>query len=199
MTTESQWDKLLKIKTTGRDDSHAGQFYYPYEPTPYSVLERLAASGFIGKGNTLIDYGCGKGRVGFFLANQTRCRCIGIEFDERIFKAAQKNKESAVSGGQVDLICAHAEAYEVPAEADRFYFFNPFSVEILKKVLGKIRKSLDENPRKVFLVFYYPSDEYSFFLMEMCSWEMTLADEVDCIDLFEGEDRREKCLVFRME
>lgn len=38
--TESQWDKLLKIKTTGRDDSHADQYRYPYEPTPYSVLER---------------------------------------------------------------------------------------------------------------------------------------------------------------
>ena len=47
--TESQWDKLLKIKTTGRDDSHAEQYRYPYEPTPYSVLERLANSGLIGK------------------------------------------------------------------------------------------------------------------------------------------------------
>lgn len=52
--TESQWDKLLKIKTTGRDDSHADQYRYPYEPTPYSVLERLANSGLIGKGNISI-------------------------------------------------------------------------------------------------------------------------------------------------
>ena len=36
---ESQWDKMLKIKTTGRDDSHADAFCYPYEPTPYCVLE----------------------------------------------------------------------------------------------------------------------------------------------------------------
>ena len=28
---ESQWDKMLKIKTTGRDDSHADAFCYPYE------------------------------------------------------------------------------------------------------------------------------------------------------------------------
>ena len=44
---ESQWDKMLKIKTTGRDDSHADAFCYPYEPTPYCVLERLANSGLI--------------------------------------------------------------------------------------------------------------------------------------------------------
>ena len=32
---ENTWDKLLKIKTTGRDDSRADQYCYPYEPTPY--------------------------------------------------------------------------------------------------------------------------------------------------------------------
>lgn len=63
---EEKWDKLLQIRTTGRDDSHADQYRYPYEPTPYPVLERLANSGYIRKGNTLLDYGCGKGRVDFF-------------------------------------------------------------------------------------------------------------------------------------
>ena len=53
---EIQWDKLLKIKTTGRDDTNADQYRFPYEPTPYSVLERLANSGYIRKKNVLIDY-----------------------------------------------------------------------------------------------------------------------------------------------
>ena len=51
--TELSLDKLLKIKTTGRDDSHSDQFHYPYEPTPYVVLERLANSGYIGKKNKM--------------------------------------------------------------------------------------------------------------------------------------------------
>ena len=52
---ELQWDKLLKIKTTGRDDSHSDQYRYPYEPTPYCVLERLANSGLIGKKNVVLE------------------------------------------------------------------------------------------------------------------------------------------------
>lgn len=44
---ESRWDKLLNIRTMGRDDTHADQYRYPYEPTPYSVLERLANHGDI--------------------------------------------------------------------------------------------------------------------------------------------------------
>ena len=54
--TENQWDKLLRIKTTGRDDSHSDQYRYPYEPTPYAVLERLAQSGYLSKKNSVIDY-----------------------------------------------------------------------------------------------------------------------------------------------
>ena len=90
---ETQWDKLLKIKTTGRDDSHSDQYRYPYEATSYMVLERLANSGLIRKNNTLIDYGTGKGRVCFYLSYQTRCKTIGVEYDERIYKGAADNKK----------------------------------------------------------------------------------------------------------
>ena len=75
---EIRWDKLLKIRTTGRDDSKADQYRYPYEPTPYSVLERLANSGLIRKNNTLIDYGCGKGRVDYFMAYQTKANQLEL-------------------------------------------------------------------------------------------------------------------------
>ena len=100
---ELQWDKLLKIKTTGRDDSHSDQYRYPYEPTPYCVLERLANSGLIGKKNVVLDYGTGKGRVCFFLSYQTRCRSIGIEYEERIFSGAEENRNHAVSAGRTSF------------------------------------------------------------------------------------------------
>ena len=90
---ENKWDKLLKIHTMGRDDSNADQYHYPYEPTPYSVLERLANTGIIRKNNTLLDYGCGKGRVDFFLSYQTRCKSVGVEYDERIYNKAVENKK----------------------------------------------------------------------------------------------------------
>ena len=137
--TEHEWDKLLKIRTSGTDNSHADRYRFPYEPTPYPVLERLAGSGYITKKNTLIDYGCGKGRVGFYLSWLVRCRSIGIEYDDRIYQTALKNRESAVSGRRVEFHKNRAETYPIPEEADRLYFFNPFSVEVLRKVMGRIR------------------------------------------------------------
>ena len=58
--SENKWDKLLQIKTAGRDALGADEYHHPYEPTPYSVLERLADSGLIGKDDVVLDYGCGK-------------------------------------------------------------------------------------------------------------------------------------------
>ena len=58
MDREQEWDKRLEICTTGRDDVNADEYRYPYEPTPYSVLERLADSGLIRSDNVVLDYGC---------------------------------------------------------------------------------------------------------------------------------------------
>ena len=193
---EIRWDKLLKIRTTGRDDSKADQYRYPYEPTPYSVLERLANSGLIRKNNTMIDYGCGKGRVDYFMAYQTKCKSIGIEYDERIYEKAMTNKETAVSSNKVIIELANAEKFEVLESVDKIYFFNPFSVEILQKVIAQILDSYYENIRTIQLFFYYPSDEYISYLMTVD--ELMYYDEIDCRDLFDGNDSRERIMIFEI-
>ena len=191
---ETTWDKLLQIKTTGRDDSHSDQYRYPYEPTPYVVLERLANSGLIRKKDVVLDYGCGKGRVDFFLSYQTKAKTIGIEYDERIYQAALENQRTVVSKERTEFVPIRAEEYKVPAEVNRFYFFNPFSVELLRKVMARIVESYYENPRESYLFFYYPSEEYISYLMTVD--ELEFYDEIECGDLFAGNDMRERIMIF---
>lgn len=193
---ETKWDKYLKIKTTGRDDSRSDTYRYPYEPTPYCVLERLAQSNLISRKNTLLDYGCGKGRVSFFLAYQTECPCIGIEYDDRIYEKALENQQTAVSGGRTEFVLTSAEDYVVSESVDRFFFFNPFSVEILHTVLDRILNSYYEAPREMLLFFYYPSDEYVSWLMTQDALEFY--DEIDCRDLFGNKDLREEIIIFKI-
>lgn len=192
---EQQWDKKLKINTSGRDDFHADEYHYPYEPTPYSVLERLAESGYIESEHLLVDYGCGKGRVGFFLSSEVGCCSIGVEYDERIYGQALKNLENFGKKHKVEIVCASAENFEV-TDADCFYFFNPFSVEVLRSVVGRILDSYYENPRQMQLFFYYPEDEYLAYLMT--EPELMFVDEIDCQDLFAGKNPRERILVFEI-
>ena len=193
---ENNWDKLLQIKTTGRDETNADEYHHPYEPTPYSVLERLAKSGLIGKEDVVLDYGCGKGRVGFFLSYRTKACTIGIEYDNRIYQGALENQKTTISRIKPDFVLTRAEEYEVPSDVNRCYFFNPFSVEILHKVMARIIESWYENPREVFLFFYYPSDEYISYLMTVD--ELEFYDEIECEDLFNGKDTRERIMIFQL-
>lgn len=188
-------DKELKIKTTGRDDNRADDYHHPYEPTPYTVLKRLIESEYITRENILVDFGCGKGRVDFYLSAKIGCKTIGIDFDEHLIEKALENKKSFIGKRKPEFIGISAENYEI-SKADSFYFFNPFSVEILRSVLGRIRDSYYKNPRAMTLFFYYPDEEYVTFLMTQD--ELMFVDEIDCMDLFEGKNERERILIFEI-
>ena len=193
MNKEQNWDNLLHIHTAGRDDLKADQYHHPYEPTPYCVLERLAESGLIGPEDTVLDYGCGKGRVDFFLSHQVKARTIGIEYDERIYTGALENQSTAKA--KAEFVLANAEHYEVPGDVTCCYFFNPFSVEILHKVMARIVESWYDCPREIMLFFYYPADEYISCLMTV--EELEFYDEIECDDLFTG-DARERIMIFTL-
>ena len=186
----------MRIQTCGRDETGADEYHHPYEPTPYSVLERLADSGLISKDDAVLDYGCGKGRVGFFLAYRTKAKTIGIEYDERIYQGALENQKATISRIKPDFVLTRAEEYDVPPEINRCYFFNPFSVEILRKVMARIIESWYGNPREVFLFFYYPADDFLSYLMTVD--ELEFYDEIECDDLFEGNDPRERIMIFQL-
>lgn len=204
---DTQKDELLGIRTTGRDDTHSDTFRYPYEPTSYEILDRIADSGYITGGDFLIDYGCGKGRVPIYMNYKTGCRACGIEMMQEFIDIAQANLSSynkthkhdklhnEMSEG-VEFINAEAEKYIVPSEATSFFFFNPFSIEIMKRVMKRILDSYYVNPRHITMFFYYPSDEYIAFLMNVP--ELSFVDEIDCTDIAALEKSRNVVMVFEI-
>ena len=196
MTSEQEWEQVLQIKTTGRDDSRSDAEHHPYEPTDYCVLERLANSGYITKQNTLIDYGSGKGRVSIFMANQTRCHSIGIEYDERLYERAIVNGESPAAKNRVSFVLGDAATYILPDNADRCFFFNPFALHTIKRVLGNIFDSLYHHPREILLFFYYVNEEVENFLNNHVRLEVE--EIIQCGDLFQENDEKERILVYRV-
>ena len=196
MTSEQEWEQVLQIKTAGRDDSRSDIEHHPYEPTDYCVLERLANSGYITKQNILIDYGSGKGRVSIFMANQTRCHSIGIEYDERLYERAIVNGESQAAKNRVSFVLGDAATYALPDNADRCFFFNPFALHTIKRVLGNIFDSLYHHPREILLFFYYVNEEVENFLNNHVRLEAE--KPIQCGDLFQETDDKERILVYRV-
>ena len=138
--------------------------------------------------------GCGKGRVDFFLEKRTKARTIGIEYDARIYASAVENQKSGKF--KAEFVLTRAEEYPVPPEVDRCYFFNPFSVEILHKVMARILESYYASPREMLLFFYFPSDEFISYLMTVDA--LDFYDEIPCDDLFDSQAQRERILIFAL-
>lgn len=193
---EETMDQKLNIRTVGRDDSSEDDNHHAYEPTPYTVLERLVESGYLTVDTHLLDYGCGKGRVGFYLAWKTGCHSVGIEYNPEFYQAAIQNRETFPYKEKTEFVLQDAERYPVASDDTDCYFFNPFSVKILKAVIGRIKESWYEKPRQIRLFFYYPDAEYMGYLMTEAALEFV--DEIDCGDLFVGDDQRECIMIFEM-
>ncbi|WP_152658372.1 methyltransferase [Oceanobacillus sp. CFH 90083] len=170
---DKYYDKLLHIHTMENKkmvypESH---HYNPYEPTPYSALEKLTKNYSFAKQDSMIDFGCGKGRLPFYLHYFQHVSVTGIEMDPRFFSDAQQNLQaykqlirSENNQGTIQFICGLAEEYEITAQDNRFYFFNPFSIQIFKHIVSNILKSVEDAPREVDIILYYPHETYIQFL-----------------------------------
>lgn len=178
---DKYYDKLLHIdtmenkKTTYPESHH----YNPYEPTPYSALERLTKDFTFDKQGAVIDFGCGKGRLAFYFDFFQQLPVTGIEMDMHFFNDAQHNlqtyKQSINTENKktdIQFICCLAEEYVITPRDNHFYFFNPFSVQIFKRITSNILKSVEESPRVVDIILYYPHDTYIQFLEHDSPFEL---------------------------
>lgn len=197
--SEEWWEKKLNIKTAGKIDHFYEMDCNYYEPTDYRVLGALAESGYITSARHILDYGCGLGRTVLFLSARTGCRATGIEFDSCLYDLACLNlaraKIPSAYKNNIRFVCEDARKYRV-REEDCFYFFNPFADDILKIVLCRIRESYYENPRQLYLFFYYPFESEVSLLMT--TDDLMFVDEIDCTGLYEEYDKRERILIFEM-
>jgi len=194
-------DKLLGIKT--REDKITlepySYHYNPYEPTSYEALETLLKHYPIDSDDHVIDFGCGKGRMNFYLHHYTGATVKGIEMDEKFIENAIVNRERYLKkyptdATRIEFIACLAEEYRITDKDSHFYFFNPFSVQIFQKVVNNILRSVEQFPRTVDIILYYPHEDYIYYLEESTTFE--LLQEIR-IEGFYEKNRSERILIYR--
>lgn len=167
---EQEYEKRLNIQTEGYQLGYPRDIqYHRYEPTPYLALEQLFNEYPFENIGTLVDYGCGKGRVPIYVHNKLQINTIGIEMDPKFYVEAEHNKEmylkvSPKNRATVKFHKMMAEEYEITKEDTIFFFFNPFSIHIFRIVVGNILKSYEENTRDIYIMLYYPTSDYLYYL-----------------------------------
>ncbi|MEH7116509.1 SAM-dependent methyltransferase [Neobacillus vireti] len=196
---EYYYDKLLNIKTSGDQQGfNKSLHYHRYEPTPYSGLEELFRHYEISRSDQIVDFGSGKGRLNFYLHYFYDVTVTGVEMNEDLYHEALLNQKRYVKKngkGKIQFVCCLAEEYEIKCIDNRFYFFNPFSIQVFRRVVNNILRSLEDTPREVELVLYYPSEEYSYFLEQDTAFE--LKKEITLPYVYEN-NHNERFLIYRL-
>lgn len=126
-------------------NSPNAQFGERYEATTQqelvSVLQSLDVSP---ENSTFIDLGCGKGRTLIIASQFGFKQAIGVEFAQELFATAQKNISSK---RLTNATVVHADAAEFlfPHGNKVIYLYNPFSEEVLSRVLDNLRRCVEDN------------------------------------------------------
>ena len=132
-------------------------FSNPYYPSDYRSLRntfrrlRIRADE-----DVFLDYGCGLGRVLVVAGTFPFRRIIGVELIPEWAGIAKENLRRArgqLRCSDVQVVRADAATYSVPADVTLVFFYAPFYGPVLASALAAVRRSLDQAPRRLQIVF----------------------------------------------
>jgi len=198
---EQYYEKLLNIKTSGEQKIfNESAHYNRYEPTSYSALDILSKQYTFTEEDTIVDFGCGKGRLNFYVNHFWGSTVTGIEMNTFFYKQATDNKKDYFKRhkqnvNKINFSNCLAEEYNINSSDNKFYFFNPFSTQIFIKVIGNILASVDSYERTVDLILYYPSYDYIYFLEN--NTPFVILNEIKLSNLY-NNDPRNSFSVYRL-
>jgi len=92
----------LALERTGLRDRHAAGLG-PFLSTPQSLIPALFALADLGPNDTLLDIGCGDGRIALAAAQTHGCRAIGIEHDAELVARGRRAAAAAGLGDRVTI------------------------------------------------------------------------------------------------
>lgn len=196
---EKEYDNLLRIKTAGTLELLSQSAHYNrYEATPYEALDELFKMYELQQSDGFVDFGCGKARVSFYVHHRFGTSVTGIEMNGQLYQDALENlaryRRKAKHRGAIRFERCFAETYEIDPSENRFYFFNPFSIQIFMTVIGNILMSVERVSRPVDVILYYPTAEYVQY-MDKTPFELWKEIKID--QLYE-KNVNERFLIYRL-
>ncbi len=130
----------------------------PYKATRMMPLRKLFRRLTFPANATLIDLGCGKGRV-LLIASQCGFETArGVEFSARLCEVARSNcanfKERAGVATTFEVFESDVVDYVTQDDENVFFMYRPFVGTVMRKVLANIAASVEANPRQVWIVYH---------------------------------------------
>jgi len=138
-----------------------------YQPTdPALFREIVGGLGVDYREFTFIDLGSGKGRALLLASDYPFRRIIGVELLPELHGIAQVNLRKYRSPAQqcsaFELWCGDARQFAFPAEPTVLFTFDPFPEHVLRAVMARLGRSLEEHPRRLYVIYQNPVQESAF-------------------------------------
>lgn len=185
------YDKLLNIKTS-KKFRYCSKKYFDSEATFYSDLVELFDNLKLTKDDTLVDLGSGLGRVLFLSNHLFENFAKGIELRRRVHKKSLRNLQSYNGNrNKIKIYKMNVLDYEIDSLDNYFFFFNSFSLDVLKEVVDKINESIKKDKRDVYIILAYPFVEYVEYFLEETDFQIA-----QIIEAGKSMYKRNKFLIF---
>lgn len=104
----------------------------------------------------LLDVGCGKGVVLKEATGFPFQRIAGIEIQQELVQIAKRNFKILGIEDRIECMQANAMDYDRYEDFNVFFFFNPFSRNVLQRVVDKIAESRNEMNSMVTVIYHNP-------------------------------------------
>ena len=159
-TTGTEEVQNLHLQGLHREDAEV------YQGASYYLLEKLFAyMQTVGKFNSMIDFGAGKGRVMIVAAAHGFKRVTGVEFAAEIWQQAVRTvdrQKSRYPDTSFFPLHENAAEHRIDDETQVFFFFNPFKDPVMRQVLKNILASGRRRPRKLYVLYTNPQLKHLF-------------------------------------
>jgi PAS domain-containing protein len=161
---EYDWEHRVNTTsgTVGWRARLLGMFHSPYQATDPAVFREMMASLPIAFNTfTFVDLGSGKGRTLLMASEYPFRRIVGVELIAELHRAAEDNIRVYGSAtqrcSQIEAVCRDACEFVLPDTPLVLYLFNPLPEAGLQRVLRRLELSLEQSPRRVWIVYHNPA------------------------------------------
>ena len=163
---EIRGEKKYGIRTIGTDSlskevsEEDRKHVAMYEPVNYYtatwLFDHVQATDL---SSTLLDVGCGRGRVLAMGAAYGFKALAGIDLSPRLYQSAIRMRDTLHDRYEyihINVSCEDAREYTIPETVGVIFLFNPFDETIMDAFIAKVKESLERKQRPVKILYANP-------------------------------------------
>lgn len=190
------WLSPVELQSGHLHDSHITA-YHGTQPSSFrGGLAQWQASmqrtGHSVEEFTLVDIGCGKGRVLMLASEHPFRRVIGLELNTDIAEVARENlrrwSEHPQACRDIDVHIGDVLEFAPPPVPTLLYMYNPFDGDLFKRWAQKLAFTIQDRIEPLYLLYTYPRYEEHLAVIPgaelLWSGEIPLARDEIATDLF---------------